>query len=69
MTNRKIKNQHPLGGRPERHLGVRGIRREPLDVRKLSKVLLAMALAEAEAEQAAQAEHERRTPPTTEASA
>ena len=41
----------------QRHISVRGIRRNPPDLPKLSQALVALALARAEAE--AQAEHEQ----------
>lgn len=46
----------------ERHIRVRGVRRDPVDMRRLARALI--ALAQAEAEQAAQAEHEAQTKPT-----
>ncbi|HKP39465.1 hypothetical protein [Mycobacterium sp.] len=44
-------------GRPkaERHIVVHGVRREPPDLRKLSRAVIAMALREAEAEAEARA--------------
>jgi hypothetical protein len=46
----------------ERRIVVRGVRRDPPDIRKLSKILIALAMAEAERE--AQAAHpDRATPP------
>lgn len=53
MSRRK-KNTHPKN-RQERRLVVRGIRRDPPDIRKIGRALL--ALAQAEAERQAQAEH------------
>lgn len=44
--------------RPERHVIVRGVRRESIDVHKLSRALIALMQAKAEAE--AKAEHEAR---------
>ncbi|MFJ5301113.1 hypothetical protein [Streptomyces sp. NPDC088350] len=41
MTPRRSQSQ-----RPERHYIVVGVRREPTDVRKLAKALLAVVLAE-----------------------
>lgn len=46
-------NRSPRG---QRRISVRGARREPVDVRKLSRALLALAQAEAEADAAMQAE-------------
>lgn len=42
-----------------RQIRVRGIRRDPVDMRRLARALI--ALAQAEAESAAQAEHEAKT--------
>lgn len=42
--------------RSERHISVRGVRRDPPDLRKLSRALLAIAQAEAEAQAQAQAD-------------
>jgi hypothetical protein len=44
----------------ERRVRVRAIRRKPLDVRKLSRALVALAIAQAQAESEAQAEHEKK---------
>mgnify|MGYP000442151381 CR=1 FL=1 len=41
-----------------RRISVRAVRRDPVDVRKLSRALI--ALAEADAERAAQADHQQR---------
>ena len=48
-------------GRPERRVVVHGDRRQPADLRKLSKVLLAFVQAQAEVE--AEAEHRVKQPP------
>ena len=54
---RKSQPQSRKGGaRRERHLSVRGVRRDPPDLKKLSQALIALALAQAETD--AQAEHE-----------
>lgn len=47
---RNNRSQH----RRSRHISVRGARREPVDVRKLSRALLALAQAKAEADAAAE---------------
>ena len=39
----------------ERHISVRAVRRDPPDLRKLSRAIIAIALAEAEAEAQAEA--------------
>jgi hypothetical protein len=43
--------------RGERRISVRGVRRDPPDLKKLSQALIALSIAQAEAE--AQAEHEK----------
>lgn len=43
----------------ERRIRVRAVRREPPDVKKLSRALIALAMAQAQAEADAQAEHDR----------
>ncbi|MDT0309664.1 hypothetical protein RM780_22285 [Streptomyces sp. DSM 44917] len=57
MASRKRINKR-RNPREERRLTVRGIRRDPPDLRKLSKALTALAMAEAERE--AQAEQAAR---------
>ena len=42
----------------DRRIRVRAIRRDPPDMRKLSRALIALAMAQAQAEADAQAEHE-----------
>ena len=42
-----------------RRIVVRGVRREPPDLRKLSRALIALALEQAQAEADAQAQHEQ----------
>jgi hypothetical protein len=44
----------------ERNISIRGVRRNPPDLKKLSQALVALAMAQAEAE--AQAEHDKRNP-------
>jgi branched-subunit amino acid aminotransferase/4-amino-4-deoxychorismate lyase len=44
------------GGRSERRISVRAVRRNPPDLKKLSAALIALAMAQAEAEAAAQRE-------------
>lgn len=58
MPKRK-NNDHQRRPKPERRFSVRGVRRDPPDLRKLGKALIALAQAEAEA--AAQAEHQAGT--------
>jgi hypothetical protein len=57
------KHSRPRTRRP-RDISVRAVRRDPPDVRKLSRALISLAMAEAEA-----AEHEPSAPPTAEPSA
>jgi hypothetical protein len=49
------RNDSKNGGRRERRLSVRAIRRNPPDYRKLSRALIQLAIAEAEAEAQAEA--------------
>ena len=42
----------------ERRIRVRAVRRDPPDIRKLSRALIALAMAQAQAEADAQAEHQ-----------
>ena len=51
------KQKRRSGGRPERCLSVRGVRRDPPDAKKISQALIALAIAKAEQE--AQADHEQ----------
>ncbi len=57
MVSRKRQNRN--SHHEERRLTVRGIRRDPPDILKLSKALIALAMAEAERQ--AQAEQAART--------
>ena len=43
----------------ERRIRVRAVRRDPPDLKKLSRALIALALAQAQAEADAQAEHKK----------
>jgi hypothetical protein len=54
MTSKRKKKSHSR----ERRFTVRGVRRDPPDIQKLSKALISLAMAEAERE--AQAEHAAR---------
>lgn len=58
MPKRK-KNNSKRNPKRERHFVVRGVRRDPPDIRKLGRALL--SLAQAEAERQAQAEHDSRS--------
>jgi hypothetical protein len=55
MSQSNRKSRHG-GSRGERHISVRGIRRDPPDLRKLSRAVITLALAEAAAEAAAAAQ-------------
>jgi hypothetical protein len=57
------KNSKNKGPRRERRISVRGIRRETPDVRKLSRALLDLAIAQAEVEAQGQVEHDRAVVP------
>jgi hypothetical protein len=46
------------GGKSERRISVRAVRRDPPDLKKLSQALIALAIAQSEAE--AQAEHKQK---------
>lgn len=52
--------------RPERHITVRSVKRTPPDLQKLSRAVIAMALAEAEAEKVRQEEEAANAAGTTE---
>ena len=45
----------------DRRIRIRGVRRDPPDLKKLSRALIALALAQAQAEADARAGHEPRT--------
>lgn len=49
-TNRNSPKGGRGSGRRERHISVRGVRRDPPDLRKLSRAVIALAMAEAEAQ-------------------
>ena len=51
--SRTRKDSHKGGGR-ERHISVRAVRRDPPDLKKLSRALIQLAMAQAEAEAEAQ---------------
>lgn len=55
MTRKSKRNQRRRRERDDRRYAVRGVRRDPIDVQKLSKALIGLALAEAERQ--AQADH------------
>lgn len=62
MASRRKRNRNNRLPREERRFTVRGVRREPPDIRKLSRALIGLAMAEAERE--AQAEQAvRQVPP------
>ncbi len=58
--SRTYKDSAKGGGR-ERHISVRAVRRNPPDLRKLSRALIALAMAQAAAEAAAEADAKQRT--------
>lgn len=57
--SRTYKDSAKGGGR-QRHISVRAVRRSPPDLRKLSRALIALAMAQAAAEAAAEAEAKQR---------
>ena len=63
--SRTHKDQQKRGHapKPERHISVRGVRRDPPDYRKLARALIAIAQAEVEAE--AEAHHELKSGQST----
>jgi hypothetical protein len=65
-SSKKRNNRSRRLPREERRITVRGIRRDPPDVHKLSKALIGLAMAEAEREaQAQQAAHAAGAPVTS----
>jgi len=54
MASKRKGDNKEHKGREERRFTVRGIRRDPPDIRKLSKALIGLAMAEAEREARAQ---------------
>jgi hypothetical protein len=54
MASKKARKR---SGRPQRQISVRAVRRDSPDLKKLSQALIALAVAQAEAD--ARAEHER----------
>jgi hypothetical protein len=44
------RNRRRTSARQERHITVRAVRRDPPDLRKLSRAIIALAMAQAEAE-------------------
>lgn len=67
MASQRKGNNKARRGREERRFSVRGIRRDPPDIRKLAKALIGLAMAEAERE--AQAQQAARQPEAEAASA
>lgn len=50
----RTRKDSPKGGGRERHISVRAVRRDPPDLKKLSRALIQLAMAQAEAEAEAQ---------------
>jgi hypothetical protein len=65
--SRTYKDSRRRGYRQPRHISVRGVRRTPPDLRKLSRALIQLALEQAEAEAAAQQQPKKPESPTPEA--
>lgn len=61
--SRTRKDYKPGSGR-QRRISVRSVRRDPIDVRKLSRALVALARAQAEADAQAQKEQGRKDSPS-----
>jgi hypothetical protein len=61
MSSKRRRNRSRRSGGEEYRFTVRGIRREPVDIRKLSRALINLVMAEAERQ--AQAEHTRDAEP------
>ena len=59
----RTRRKHDKGHGHLRRISVRAVRRNPPDVKKLSRALIQLAIAEAAADAAAQAEHESNEPP------
>ncbi len=57
----------PTGGKRNRHISVRAVRRQQPDLHKLSRALIELALEQAAAEAAAKAQAERTQTDTPEA--
>ena len=57
----------PKGGRRNRHISVRAVRRAQPDLHKLSRALIQLAMAQAAAEAAAKAQADRKQTGTPEA--
>jgi hypothetical protein len=53
----KTRRNTSKGGGADRHISVRAVRRNPPDLRKLSRALIQLAIAQAAAEAEAQAEN------------
>lgn len=66
-TGRSNYRRGPRGTRKaQRRIVVRGVRREPPDLRKLSRAVIAIAIREAEADAEAKARMNEPTPPEAE---
>jgi len=66
-TGRSNHRRGPRGTRKaERRIIVRGVRREPPDLRKLSRAVIAIAMHEAEADAEAKSRMDETMPPETE---
>lgn len=65
MASKKRMNRNGYQRREERRITVRGVRRDPPDIRKLSKALIALAMAEAERQAQAEQAVRSATPEVT----
>ena len=59
MAHERKRNKKDRGASEHRRYRVRGVRRDPVDIRKLSKALIGLVMAESERD--AQAEHAGRS--------
>lgn len=66
-SNKRGGNRERADSRPDRHISVRGVRRDPVDLRKLSRALIALAQAQAEADAQAAADAASSTKPQSDA--
>lgn len=64
----KSRKKLQSGGGRQRRISVRAVRRDPPDLRKLSRALIQLAMAQADAEAQAAAEHAARTASTKDGS-
>lgn len=64
-SRKKMNNRTRRTRQEERRLTVRGVRRDPPDIRKISKALISLAMAEAERDAMAVQERHKAEPEAT----